>query len=266
LSVIDLHCHVLAGTDDGPKTIEDSLALALAAAAAGVRTIVATPHVSARYPNDAATIERHVEETGAAFAAAGLSVNVVAGAEIAITRVGDLSAGELSALAISNGPWLLIEPAFTSVAFGLDTLLWELQERGHRIVLAHPERCSAFHRDPRMLASLVDSGILTSVTAGAFVGRFGNTVRRFALSLAEAEMVHNVSSDAHDADRRPPGMSAELEQCGLGPLREWLTRSVPSAIIEGEEAIPRRPAVAVPSIGTMRRPWWRRPREVKRAW
>jgi protein-tyrosine phosphatase len=185
-------------------------------------------------------------------------VNVLAGAEIAITHVSDLGPDELAALALGKGPWLLIEPPFTSVAIGLDTLIWELQDRGHRVVLAHPERCTAFHRDPAMLGTLVDSGVLTSVTAGAFVGRFGDRVRRFAHSLAEAEMLHNVSSDAHDAHRRPPGMSAELEQCGLGPLREWLTETVPAAIIAGEESIPRRPAVAVPSIEPTRRPWWAR--------
>jgi protein-tyrosine phosphatase len=54
--VIDLHCHVLPGIDDGPETIEGSLSLARVAGAAGTRTLVATPHVSVRYPNDAAAI------------------------------------------------------------------------------------------------------------------------------------------------------------------------------------------------------------------
>ncbi len=50
--MIDLHCHVLPGIDDGPATIEGSLALARAAAQAGTRTLIATPHVSWRYRND----------------------------------------------------------------------------------------------------------------------------------------------------------------------------------------------------------------------
>jgi hypothetical protein len=78
-------------------------------------------------------------------------------------------------------------------------------ERGHGVLLAHPERCPAFHRDPRMLGSLVRAGMLTSITAGPLVGRFGGEVRRFALELAQSGMVHNVASDAHDGVKRPPG-------------------------------------------------------------
>jgi protein-tyrosine phosphatase len=146
------------------------------------------------------------------------------------------------------------------VITGLDSILLDLQRRGHRVLLAHPERCHAFHRDPRMLESLVRSGVLTSITAGSLVGRFGGEVRRFALELAHKDMIHNVASDAHDHVRRPPGAAAELEQAGLGSLVDWLTDQVPAAILSGEE-IPPRPASAIPSFKTARRPWWRRARD-----
>jgi hypothetical protein len=81
----------------------------------------------------------------------------------------------------------------------------------------------------------------------------------------EGEMVHNVASDAHDSDHRKPGMAAELEQAGLGPLSGWLTDAVPAAILRGEETIPPRPAFAVPSVETLRRPWWRRRSLLRRA-
>ena len=60
LSVIDLHCHVLPGIDDGPDSIEGSVGTGSGRCAAGIETVVATPHVSWRYPNDAATIARLV--------------------------------------------------------------------------------------------------------------------------------------------------------------------------------------------------------------
>lgn len=256
--MIDLHCHVLAGIDDGPTTIEGSLALARAAADGGTQKIVATPHVSWTYSNDAASISRLVGETNAAFAAAGLTVEVVAGAEVAITRVPELAPEELSALALGNGPWLLVEFPFTSVAVGLDAIVLDLQDQGHRVVLAHPERCPAFHREPRMLEMLVDAGVLTSITAGSLVGRFGSTVQRYALGLVEGDLVHNVASDAHGADERRPGMAAELDEAGLGPLADWLTYAVPSAILEGRETIPPRPQVMLPATTTIRRRWWQR--------
>jgi protein-tyrosine phosphatase len=257
--VIDLHCHVLPGIDDGPETLEGSVALARTAAAAGMRTLVATPHVSRRYPNKAETIARLVAELNARLSAEGVALEVRPGAEIAMTRLADVESAQLAPLSLGGGEWLLMEPPFTPVASNLDAILLDLQGQGHRILLAHPERCQAFHRNPPMLGSLVRAGILTSITAGSLVGRFGDPVRRFALDLAREGMIHNVASDAHDLALRPPGIAAELEKAGLGPLTDWLTRAVPSAILGGEE-IPPRPTVTLPDMQRTRRPWWPRRR------
>ncbi len=253
--MIDLHFHLLAGIDDGPATIAESLALARCAQERGVETIVATPHVSWRYDNDAATIARLVDQANAALAEAGSGVSVVGGAEIAMTRAVDLSAEELAPLTLGAGPWLLLECPFSASVVGLDTLAFELQEQGHRILLAHPERCPAFASDPELLEGLVRAGALTSITAGSLVGRFGATARRLAHELLEAELVHNVASDAHDLERRPPGTFAELERAGFGALADWLTEAVPAAILSGAESIPRRPRVTIRSA---RRPPRRR--------
>jgi protein-tyrosine phosphatase len=256
--MIDLHCHVLPGIDDGPATIEASLTLARAAAATGTRVIVATPHVSWHYPNEPRTIARLVDELNARLAADGIELEVRPGAELAMSRIVDTDRAQLDSLTLGGGGWLLVEPPFTPMAYGLDAIILDLQREGYHIILAHPERCAAFHRDPHMLGSLVGAGVLTSLTAGSLVGRFGAQTRRFAVKLVEDGLVHNVSSDAHDDVRRPPGVTAELEQAGLGPLAEWLTQLVPAAILEGDE-IPQRPAVALPGIGRKRRRWrWRR--------
>jgi protein-tyrosine phosphatase len=252
--VIDLHCHVLPSIDDGPATIEGSVALARAAAVAGTRILVATPHVSARYSNDAGTIGRLVTEVNSRLEVEGIPVEVRPGAEIAITRVGDLDPSELSSLGLGGGPWLLLEPPFMRTFTRLGPILLDLQRRGYRIVLAHPERCPVFHRDPGLLETLVEAGLLTSVTAGSLVGAFGRDVRRFALQLVRAGLVYNVASDAHDHRHRPPGMASELERVGLAPLADWLTRDVPNAILEGAE-IPARPAAS--ALSAERGRWWR---------
>jgi protein-tyrosine phosphatase len=256
--VIDLHSHVLPGIDDGPDSIDGSLELARVATADGTRTLLATPHVSWRYPNEGATIARLVDELNERLRAEQIALEVLAGAEIAMTRLADVEPDELSRLGLGGGQWLLVEPPFTPVLTGLDSILLDLQRRGHRILLAHPERCHAFHRDRELLESLVRSGVLTSVTAGSLVGQFGGEVRRFALGLARDGLIHNVASDAHDHVQRPPGIAAELEQAGLAPLADWLTREVPAAILSGGE-IPPRPAVDLSvSERSQRRAWWRR--------
>ncbi|MGH2902532.1 MAG: tyrosine-protein phosphatase [Solirubrobacteraceae bacterium] len=262
--MIDLHCHVLPGIDDGPETIAGSVAIARAAAAAGTRTLVATPHVSWRYPNDADTIARLVDEVNVHLVTAGVELNVRPGAELAMTRLIDIEPEQLPRLCLGGGPWLLLEPPFTAVATGLDMIVDDLQRHGHRVLLAHPERCQAFHRDPKLLGSLVRGGVIISITAGSLVSQFGETVRRFALDLARDGLIHNVASDAHDDVKRPPGMAAEIERAGLGPLAEWLTQEVPAAILAGEETIPPRPGVDLPGVGTQHR-WWPRIGRLTRA-
>jgi protein-tyrosine phosphatase len=249
--VIDLHCHVLPGIDDGPGSFEGSLALARAAAAAGTRTLVATPHVSSRYPNEAGTIARLVAELSARLAEEDVEVELRPGAEIAITHLAEIDPSQLGLLGLGGGPWLLVEPPFTAVATGLDSIVLDLLRRGHRVVLAHPERCQALRRDPRMLESLVGEGVLTSITAGSLTGSFGGEVRRFAMALLEAELVHNVASDAHDHVGRPPSIRAELEAAGAGPLADWLTEAVPAAVLAGE-AVPPRPSFALAGARTRR--------------
>src|SRR5271155_1371867 len=100
--MIDLHSHVLPGIDDGPDTIEGSLALARAAVAAGTRTLVATPHVSWHYPNDADTIALGVRELKARLAEEEIALELLPGAEIAVTRLPELDEEQRSRLRLGG--------------------------------------------------------------------------------------------------------------------------------------------------------------------
>jgi protein-tyrosine phosphatase len=147
-----------------------------------------------------------------------------------------------------------MEPPFTLVATGLESLVLGLQREGHSVVLAHPERCPALQRDRQVVRSLADAGVLMSITAGSLIGRFGGEVRGYALELAREGLIQNVTSDAHDSAHRRPGMTKELEQAGLAPLSDWLTLAVPAAILSGEE-IPAAPARALERSKQRRRRW-----------
>src|SRR3954454_15226197 len=223
-----------------------SLALARAHVAAGVRQVWATPHVTWDIPTSSEQVVSGVAEVNAALATEELPLEVLTGGEIAITRASELGDDELRALALGGGPWLLVESPLTPSAGRFDHALHHLQSRGHRILLAHPERCPAFQREPERLASLVHAGMLTSITAGALVGRFGGTVARYAHELVRDGLVHNVASDAHDTRRRPPGMRDELFEAGYGEHAGWWCEEVPAAIIAGTE-IPHPPPAPLPA-------------------
>lgn len=245
---------MLPGIDDGPETIAGSLELTRATVAAGVHTVLATPHVSWRYPNDAASIAVALETLRARVKQEGIDVELLAGAEVAMTQLEEIPSPELARLGLGGGRWLLLEPPFSPVAPGLERFVRDVQLTGMNVLLAHPERCPAFHRDPDSLRALVADGALSSLTAGSLVGRFGGTVRRFAVSLLRDGLAHNVASDAHDVAGRAPGIRAELAQAGFAELTGWLTEDVPAAILADAE-IPSRPAGARPGGSPMRR--WR---------
>src|SRR5947209_5785401 len=173
MAAIDLHAHVLPGIDDGPPNLPSALALVRAAGADGTEAIVATPHVNERYPTRPPAMARAVAALGAELESAGVAVRVLPGAEIALTQVSALDEAQLRALALGGGPYLLVESPLSSAAGDFEIVIYDLLDRGFRLVLAHPERCPAFQREPVRLRRLVIAGVLCSVTAAALTGRFG---------------------------------------------------------------------------------------------
>jgi protein-tyrosine phosphatase len=239
--LIDLHCHVLPGVDDGPATVDEAIALVRAARADGITTIAATPHVDWNYLDvDSALIRAAVRDLQARVAAVGLDVRIVIGAEVAATRAADLDDAELRALTLGGGPWLLLEcPMNQTQTPGFPGIARLMARRGHRILLAHPERSPAFLRAPELLDELVGEGMLAQVTAGALAGRYGRIVRDLASRLVDAGTAHVVATDAHGG-HRPPRIAGELAGAGISPaLVDWLTCQVPSALLAGDEPPPR---------------------------
>lgn len=254
--MIDLHAHVLPGLDDGPEDLDAAKALVRAAVAAGTQRIVATSHVSNRYPTSAAEIDAGVAILNRALSDDGVDVELIAGAEVALERAQRLEDTELAKLRLGEGPYLLVESPLSPAVGDFEWMIDELA-RTYRIALAHPERCPAFQRNPDRLVRLVARGAICSITAGAVRGRFGRDVQRFTVWLFERGMVHNVASDTHDlAGRRPEVLellaAAEKDLPGLGQEVEWLTDTVPAAVLAGEAIGTPRP------LGRVRRSRFRR--------
>jgi len=207
---------------------------------AGVGVVAATPHVAWDIPNDVATIELRLADVRAALAAAEIPLEVVRGAEIDVHQAVRLPDEQLRALALGGGPWLLLEaPLRPGVGFA--PVVHMLMERGHRVLIAHPERSPLLQRDADGLRALVRAGAATQVTAASFAGGFGRTVREYAEQMLEAGLVHSAASDAHDPLRRPPGIAAPLIAAGLGELVAQLAQEAPAAILAGDP-LPAAPA------------------------
>lgn len=259
--MIDLHCHVIPGVDDGPATVEDSLALCRAALAAGTTRIIATPHVNWTYPDvDAAAVHEGVAAVNAALADAAIEVEVDTGAEIALSRLPDMSDDEIAVLRLGGGPYSLIEcPHQGGAPSAIHEMLNRFVGSGHGIVLAHPERCPVFQSSRRLLPTLIQIGMLSCITARSLTGEFGSTARTYAWELIESGQVHAIASDAHDARGRPPDLGSALVRAGLSDAQiEYFAFVAPEAIVNGE------PVPSPPQIAEQRSRRWLRRRQPRR--
>ncbi len=234
-TVIDLHCHILPGLDDGVRSIPEARDLARAAAAEGITAIAATPHVRDDYPTTAEQMERGVAELRRDFAEQGIPVQILHGGEIALDRLGRLGHEELRRLTLAqSGRYLLVEFPYYGWPLSLEYEVRSLRAAGLTAILAHPERNAEVQGAGKRLQPAADSGALVQVTAASLDGRLGKASRRAARELLELGLVHVIASDAHAPELRAVGMAAAARTIRDGRLARHLTLEVPRRIIRGE--------------------------------
>lgn len=247
---MDLHSHILPGLDDGAEDIGVSLGMARIAVEDGVLTMAATPHVNFDYPVDQDAMLSRVDELNAALTRADIALAVLPGAEISVPRAAELNDDELGSFGIGGGRTLLIESPYVKGVGSMEELFFDLQLRGFRVLLAHPERCPTFQDDPDLLRRIVARDVYCVLNTGSLAGAFGKRVRACAVDLVRGGLVHSIASDAHNEEGRPPGLlrgirAAEQELPGLSDQADWYTRDAPAALVAGAQ-LPARPAVPDP--------------------
>jgi protein-tyrosine phosphatase len=239
--LIDLHSHILAGVDDGARTLDESIAIARAAVASGVELMAATPHVRTDFPTTPDTMERLVEETQTALHAAHIELELRRGAEISLGFLPRLELDELRRFGLAGNPrYVLLEFPYEGWPLGLETTVASLREEGITAVLAHPERNESVQLSPSQLLPAVTAGALVQLTASSLTGTGGRSARRAADALLTLELAHLVAADLHAPGVRS-GLDVAAEALGGGELARWLTHDVPSAIAH-DRPLPPRPA------------------------
>jgi protein-tyrosine phosphatase len=254
--VIDIHCHILPGLDDGPSNADFSMAMARRAVDTGTQMIVATPHIRSDYDISPDDIEEGVTELNDRLAEEEVPLRVLAGGEVSMSHLRDLDDATLERLRLGSGPYVMLESPYRR-GFPVEEAVADVERRGFRVVLAHPERSPIFRDEPDRLSRLVDRGVLVSITAASLAGTFGDTVRRFANRLIADRLVHDVASDAHDHLHRHPVLQegferADKEVPGVLDQMTWFTVTAPVAILAGN------PIPEPPRLETAPEPRWRR--------
>ena len=164
--MIDLHCHILPGLDDGPSHVEESLRMAEYAVADGINTLVATPHdFSEAYHNPLPHILTHIAHLKKIIVENQIPLDIRPGAEVRIHQDMDRSVKENKTVSINNtGHYILVEFPYNMIIPGTREVLFQLSLNGVTPVLAHPERNLALQRNPDILSDLVTMGCLVQLT------------------------------------------------------------------------------------------------------
>jgi protein-tyrosine phosphatase len=207
--MIDIHCHILPGLDDGAQTLEDALDLARIAVADGITDIVATPHThDGIYRNDASVVLSAVAEFQQMLDAEQIPLRIHPGAEVHLHL--ELVENLLSNQTLTLGnqrKYLLLEFPSQSVPNFADDMLYELMIAGITPIIAHPERNTVLREDLNLLRKWVEQGALAQVTAGSLTGKLGERAKLAAQRMVQQRLAHLVASDAHNIRNRRPGLS-----------------------------------------------------------
>ena len=198
--LIDIHCHILPGVDDGPRATEVSAHMCSLAQAAGTAAIISTPHANHRFTYDAAKTSALCAELEGRLAR---PLRLFRGCEL------ELSVESLSAAlacvehyTLNGSRYLLVELMPTGMPPNLETVFSRLLDRGVTPILAHPER--SLHLHLVRLSRLVQRGCLAQITGASLTGCMGPRSQAAAMELLRRRLVHFVASDGHDPVRRPP--------------------------------------------------------------
>lgn len=207
--MIDLHAHILPGLDDGPRDIDESLAMCEMAAADGIRAIVATPHTgNGIYNNHRDQILASLSVLRKSVEMAGRSITLHAGADVhANVDILDMLTDGRAMTVNDNGHYVMIEIPDQAIPPNFEDWLFGLQLKGVIPILTHPERNMVIGNDLNFLAGLVNMGVLVQVTAMSITGQFGRAIERISREMLVRGLVHVIATDAHSVEARPPVLS-----------------------------------------------------------
>lgn len=210
--MIDLHCHLLPGIDDGAPDIETALEMARVAVADGIQITACTPHIyPGMYDNSGPDILRRVDDLQVALDDAGIALKLVAGCDAHITAsmVAELRSGHIPTLAGSR--YFLFEPPHHVAPPRLEETVMATVAAGYHPIITHPERLTWIEAHYDIMARLAAAGVWMQITAGAVIGRFGKRSQFWAERMLDEGLVHLLATDAHNLRNRKPRMAEAVE-------------------------------------------------------
>lgn len=237
--LIDLHCHMLPGVDDGAKDLPFALDMARAAVDEGISHILLTPHhMDGDYTNHKKDVLARVSTFQEEITMARIPLTVFPGQEVHLTGELLKAIDQDDILYMDEGGrYLLLELPHSGVPEYTENIIFELRTRGIIPVIAHPERNHGFQKNPDKLYDIIQMGCLTQLTSSSYLGIFGKNVEKLTSQIIDSGMGFVFASDAHNFKGRRFVMKEAFEKLmkekGLNVSQKFNRNA--KAIINGEE-------------------------------
>ncbi len=239
--MIDLHCHILPGLDDGAQTLGQALDMARLAVESGVTAMAATPHCVDDRCNEVHAAFRALRR---ALEAEGIPLTLLPSMEIFGSVNTALLLQQNRLFTLNGSRYPLVEFAFQSDGVPETDILSQILAAGYRPLVAHPERYEYVQEDPQLINRWHRMGCLFQVNRGSLMGRFGTACQETAFSLVDRGFATVVASDAHSPQVRTPWMKDvhQMLYREFSPLAaKILLEANPRRILQNKQLPPVEP-------------------------
>ncbi len=235
--MIDIHCHILPGVDDGPPDMETSIRMLKVAAGDGISHIVASPHFPFKGGHSHEDIRIVLEVLKERAMQEGITVRLYLGADarLSIELIELIGMKEIPT--ISNSRYFLLELPEV-IPPNVERFLFDVRAKGFLPVITHPERNYGLLSRPERVTAFRETGALYQLTAMSITGGFDDRILWFSRFLLKKGVVDFVATDAHDPDWRRPVLSRAygevLRMCGEREARRLFFEN-PLAVLEDRQ-------------------------------
>jgi len=232
--MVDIHCHILPGIDDGSDTWDTTAQMCKMAVLDGITHIVATPHCNGSYEYDRAHFTDMLA-TLSEVAEGRLTFTIGCDFHMSPRNI-EAAMDDPRPFAIGETKYLMVEFEHQGIPSNASELLRMLLSRGMVPIITHPERNGYLMKELGTVQKFVEMGCLTQITANALTGFWGPKSKKAAEKLIRKKAVHIVATDAHDLTMRPPVLSGARQVVAklAGPkAAEALFTENPSAVVAG---------------------------------
>lgn len=197
--MIDIHSHILPAIDDGPSCLADSVKYVKRASEEGIKVMFATPHaMDGVYQCTPLQILFNCCLLTQELEKHDIPVCIRPGSEVRLTHdtVSQYDTGKLITLN-NSGTHILLELPPMFIMDGLLNTIYQLENRGITIIIAHPERNTTIRKNMGIVTDLLSAGVLMQITATSLMGGFGKRIMKTSELLLRDDAVSFVCSDFH---------------------------------------------------------------------